>query len=130
MAAYYFVAATVMTLVPILIVFKTFIERIREQPENMNQIMPRFMMWVAIIEALPIMLIVLGFTALKPVSQLADLYLPGAIILLTFLFAIVFILMQSFVDIEVDTRQFRMISMALVVGIPLVSIIGLSLMLP
>jgi len=130
MGAYYFVAATLIAVIPLLILFKVIIEKIRENPEKQAYFLTRFILGVALIESLPIVLVVLGFINLERVKDISELYLPGAIILLSLVFALIFISLQRINDAEVNTGQFRILALAFLSAIPMVSLISLMLMLP
>src|SRR5690625_78192 len=130
MVAYYFVAATLLAIIPVLVVFKITIEKLREHPEDRGQLLTRFFILVFGIEVLPIVLVILGSINQERVSDISDLYVPGLIIILAYIFAYIFITMQRINDTEVDTRMFRIIAFALASAIPIVSIVMLITMLP
>lgn len=130
MGVYYFVAASLLAVIPILGVFKVVIGKIQENPAEYQQGMQRFILFTALIEVLPILLIILGFMRLEQVQSITELYLPAAIIIFSYIFAMIFISLQRMNDAEIDTRQFRVIALALVGAIPIVSIVAIFLMLP
>ena len=130
MVAYYFVAATLLAIIPILVVFKITIEKLRENPEDREQLFTRFFILVFGIEVLPIILVILGNINQEKVSDISELYVPGLTIILAYVFAYIFITMQRINDTEVDTRMFRIIAFALTSAIPIVSIVMLITMLP
>src|SRR5690625_1061351 len=111
MVAYYFVAATLLAIIPILVVFKITIEKLRENPEDREQLFTRFFILVFGIEVLPIILVILGNINQEKVSDISELYVPGLTIILAYVFAYIFITMQRINDTEVDTRMFRIIAL-------------------
>src|SRR5690625_6917735 len=100
MVAYYFVAATLLAIIPVLVVFKITIEKLREHPEDRGQLLTRFFIFVFGIEVLPIVLVVLGSINQERVSDISELYVPGLIIILAYIFAYIFITMQRINDTE------------------------------
>lgn len=134
MSPYAFVVAAVLAVLPILILFKIMIERIKENPENIGKIQVQFFIGVALSEILPLILIVYGFANIETVASAEEIYLPIIITLLMVGFANFFIFLQRLVDVEEDMKNaiftFSAISMALTSSIPIVSILALFTMMP
>lgn len=134
MNPYIFVIATVLAIVPLLIIFKVSIERIKEEPTHAGKAQQHFMIGAALSEIIPIIIIIYGFANITSVEAINELYLPGIIVLLLTSVSGFFIFLQSLVDVKEETKQvvtsFTMISLALMTSIPIVSIVGLVLMMP
>lgn len=129
MVAYFFVAATLSAVIPILFAFKMTIDRIRKKPQYQQQWISRFIMTVAMIELMPIILFVLGFLNMETGYTMAELTVPMAIIILTLVMGLIFIYVQRMNDDDVSTGMFRWISFAFVSVIPIISIVGVVYML-
>ncbi|GAA0441968.1 MAG: hypothetical protein ACQEWU_12925 [Bacillota bacterium] len=134
MIPYVFVAAAAFAVFPILILFKINVEKLKKDPRQQGKVQTNMMLGVAISEAIPIILIIYGFSKLAPVSDVSTLYVPGIIIVFFMLFAAFFIFMQRKVDVEENSKSavnnFSMISLMLTMAIPLISVISLFLMVP
>lgn len=134
MIPYVFLAATVISIVPILIIFKSSLEKIKLDPENRPQITVQFLIGVALSELIPIGLLIYGFTQASPVADMQELMLPGLIIILVTGVANFFIFLQKKVDMEEEVtpavQLFSLISSSVVNAVPIVSIVALVTMLP
>ncbi|HLR61520.1 MAG TPA: hypothetical protein VK097_03665 [Lentibacillus sp.] len=132
--AYVFVAAALLAVIPIVVLFKINLEKIRENPERFKKIQTHFFIRVAIAEVIPILLIVFGLANAAPVIIPEDLYIPGLIIVLLMGFGVLFMNLQKNVDVEVESkkavRKFAMIAIPLVMFIPIASLVGLVSMMP
>lgn len=134
MIPYIFVGATIFAIIPILIIFKILIGKVKENPNQTSMFLSHFLVGAALSETIPIILIIYGFVNLTPVDHIDDLYMPAIIILLTIGAAIFFILLQKSVDTDdrnkASVNQFIILSLALTFAIPFISIIALMLMIP
>lgn len=134
MSPYIFVVAVILAIIPMLILFKLSMERIKDDPEQIAKVQTHFLIGAALSEAIPIILIVYGFANLTPVNNVQELYMPGIIILLIVSASLFFIMLQRAVNIEEDVKgiinQFVIISLGITNAIPMVSIIALFLMIP
>lgn len=134
MSPYVFVIATLVAIIPILIIFKISIERIKEDQSIAQKAQIQFMVGAALSEIIPIIIIVYAFTNKAFVQSIEELYIPGIIILLAMGISSFFILLQRFVDVDQDIKlivnQFTFLSLAMTASLPVVSIVGLFLMMP
>lgn len=134
MSPYVFVLATIVAIIPILIIFKVSMERIKENPKNRGKVTIHFFIGVALSEIVPIILVVYGFSNISPVQTINELYVPGLIILLMMGFAAFFIFLQRMTDVDEELKDvttiFAMIGLALTNAIPIMSIVALVTMLP
>lgn len=129
MVAYYFVAATLIAVIPILVVFKITIERIRQNPDELKQLFQKFILSIAVIDMLPILFTILGFVHLEPGYDIADVVTPTLIVMVTYIVAVVFIFIQRINDIEIDTSAFRRMSLSFITPFPLIALIGFWMMI-
>jgi F0F1-type ATP synthase membrane subunit c/vacuolar-type H+-ATPase subunit K len=131
---YIFVAAAALAVIPILILFKVNVEKLKENPEVRGKVQTNFMIGVAVSEAIPIILIVFGFVNMEPVGSMEELYIPGLIIMFIMAFSVFFIFLQKNVGVDTATKAvinaFSIVSIPLSTAIPLISLIGLLLMAP
>ena len=134
MSPYVFVIATVLALIPILIIFKVSIERIKEDNKIAQKAQLHFMIGAALSEIIPIIIIIYGFNNLTAVESIDELYVPGIIILLAMGISSFFILLQRIVDVNQDIKaivnQFTFLSLAMTASLPIISMISLVLMMP
>lgn len=134
MSPYLFVMATIVSVIPILFIFKITVERMKDDPSLIQKAQIQFFLWVAILEIIPIILIIYGMANIESVSRIEELYMPGIIILLVSGFAALFIFLQRTFDVEEDLKEtmnmFAMISLAMTNAIPIMSIVSLFLMMP
>ncbi|UJL45949.1 hypothetical protein KFZ58_16510 [Virgibacillus sp. NKC19-16] len=134
MMAYIFVAAAVLAVIPILVLFKVNMEKLKEDPGQRNKVQSHFMIGVAVSEVIPLILLVFGFMGTNQVDSMSELYIPGLIILLLMGFAAFFIFLQRKVDVNPETKDtinsFAAISAALVNAIPIVALVALFMMAP
>ena len=133
-AAYFFMIASIMAVISILIVFKIFIDKIKITPEKRGILQSKFFIGVAIAEAIPIILIVFGFMASQPVTSMNELLVPGIVIILSMAFAPFFIFLQSKVDVTEESRaavsSFVAIGSMLTLSIPIISLVALFKLMP
>lgn len=134
MSPYFFVLPTVIAILPILFIFKISVERLKEDPNNFQKAYVQFLIWTAIFEVIPILLIVFAFMKTEPVANISDLYMPGLIIILTSSFAAFFVFLQMKVDVVEDSKEviqrLSFLAFMMMQAIPLVSIVGLLTMMP
>lgn len=132
--AYYFAFAAILAVISILLVFKNSLEKLKENPEDYGSIQTKFFIGLAIAEALPLVLIVLGLANASTASSIEELYIPGAIVIFSMLFAAFFIFLQRSVGVPEEAKQkvthFSTLGLMLVNAIPIVSLVGLFLMMP
>lgn len=132
--AYLFVAAAALAVIPILFFFKISMEELKENPSEKNKIQANFFKWVAISEALPILLIVLGIMNLNSVSSIEELYSPGLIVVVLMVVAVLFIFLQKSIgvpqEVKVFVKTFAMIGLIITNAIPLVAIVFMVMMIP
>ena len=132
-AAYMFMFASILAVFSILIVFKIFIDKIKQTPEDRNALQTKFFIGVAMAETVPLILIVFGFVTSTPVASISDLLLPAIVIVLSMAFAPFFIFLQTRLDITKETKSIvntsALIGTAMTLSLPIISLIGLLLQL-
>lgn len=134
MSPYLFVIASALGVLPILIIFKISMERIKEEPKNARTAQLHFMLGATLSDIIPIIIIIYSFTNIAPVKEIDELYLPGIIILTLVGISAFFILLQRIVDVSEEIKpivtSFTSISLALMASVPIISIVGLVMMIP
>src|SRR5690625_3084335 len=134
MGPYIFVIATIVAIIPILIISKIAMGRIKENPEQREKIYSQFFIGIALSETIPLILIVYGFANLSIVASIKELYVPGLIIILFTIVAAFFIFLQRAVDVTEDIKgmvtTFSFIALAMITAIPIISIVALFSMIP
>lgn len=128
MAPYVFMLATVINVVPIVFLFKVLINRLKEDTSLKNSIMTKFFIGVAMIEVIPILLIVYGMMDQEK-YPMSEMVVPGAVVLLMMGLAGIAILLQRRIDVPAEAKEtvntFTFIALALAMSIPIISIVGL-----
>ncbi|MFA1822488.1 hypothetical protein ACDX78_20390 [Virgibacillus oceani] len=131
---YIFVAAAVLAVIPIIILFKVNVEKLKENPESQGKVQTNFMIGIAVSEVIPLILIIFGFVNMEQAASIEELFIPGLIVLFTIAFSIFFIFLQKNVGVDPATKKvinsFSMVSIPLSTAIPTVSLIALFLMAP
>lgn len=136
MSPYIFVAAAVIAVIPMLIIFKVTIERIKEDtsPETRKKATTHFFIGVFLSEVIPLILFIYGFANLAPADRIEDLFVPGLIIILTMVISGFFIFLQRTFDVPAELKDqlnvFATIGFAVTNTIPILTIVGLVMMIP
>lgn len=133
MSPYIFVLATVIALIPLLIIFKVFIDKLKENPEAREKITVRFIIGAALSEVIPILLIIYAFVQKQTVQGFDEILMPILIILLLVGVAIFFIFLQKKIGVSKDSKKAVSHFISLVIlfinTIPLLALVGLFMML-
>lgn len=128
MAPYVFMLATVINVVPIVFLFKVLISRLKEDTSLRHSITTKFFIGVAMIEVIPILLIVYGMMDQEK-YPMSEMVIPGAVILLMMGLAGIAILLQRRIDVPAEAKEtvntFTFVALALAMSIPIISIVGL-----
>src|SRR5690625_1543711 len=95
---YIFVAASIISVLLVVILFKITIKKIKEDPKAAGHAQTRFFIGVAISEIIPIILIAYGMMNIEQVTDITELYVPGLIIILTVAIALFFVILQKAVS--------------------------------
>lgn len=133
-AAYLFMFAAVIAALSILTVYRIFIGKVKQHPDDRPKLLSQFMIRVAISETLPLILLVLAFMNIETVTNINELYLPGLVVLITMAFVPFFIFLQTKVDVTEETKSAVKHSSYLAIGlamaIPISSFVGLITLMP
>jgi F0F1-type ATP synthase membrane subunit c/vacuolar-type H+-ATPase subunit K len=128
------VLASIIAVVGILTFFKRNLEKIKENPEMTGKHQTNLFIGAAISEAIPIVLIIIGFVNMAPVGSVDELVVPFTIIIGLIVFAIIYIFLQSRIDVDENAkfvvRSFGIITAGLVNAIPIISLVMLIMMVP
>lgn len=128
MGLYIFVLAAALAVFGILIMYKKNVERLKEDPSQVGEVHKSFFMSTAVIEALPIVLLILGIVNVEPVPM-EDIYLPAIIIVMLAAFSIFFIFLQRAVGTDEDSKpvvnNFSMIAIMMSNAIPIIALVFL-----
>src|SRR5699024_128001 len=82
MNAYIFVAAAVFSVIPFSIVFKVHINKLIEDPDQINTIFRNFFIGVALTKIVPVILLVYGIIKLTDGVEMSTLYIPWLLIII------------------------------------------------
>ncbi|MBU5465303.1 hypothetical protein KQI49_00485 [Virgibacillus sp. MSJ-26] len=134
MSMHFFAAAVALSVLPIAIIFKISMDRLKENPEERFSIQQKFFIWVFISEIIPIILVVFGFVNMAPAETINDMLVPAIIIVAITLFGVVFIFLQRLVDVPADMKEmmttFTLIGISLMFSMPIISTVAFFSMLP
>ncbi|MGJ9458156.1 hypothetical protein [Oceanobacillus sp. CF4.6] len=126
MSPYLFTAAAIIAVIGIIMVFKINMDKIKENPEQLEKVQTNFFIGVALCESIPIILIVFALINAEPVPM-EELYIPAAIVMMMMVFAAFFIFLQRNVDVAEDQKQrvnnFSLIALMLANAIPIVALV-------
>ncbi|WP_231889804.1 hypothetical protein [Oceanobacillus sp. Castelsardo] len=128
------VLAAAIAAIGILFFFKRNLEKIKENPAMIEKYQTKLFIGSAISEAIPIVLIIIGFVNIEPIGSVDELIVPFTIIIGLIVFAIIYIFLQSRIDVDENAksvvRNFGLISIGLVIAIPVISLVMLLMMVP
>lgn len=128
------VLAAAIAVLGIVFTFKRNVDTLKQQPELLQKCQQNLFIGSAISEAIPIVLIVLGFTQMESVYSLNELYVPFTIVFGLILFSISYILLQTKIDVDEDSKgvvfSFGMIAIGLANAIPIIAVVMLFMMIP
>jgi F0F1-type ATP synthase membrane subunit c/vacuolar-type H+-ATPase subunit K len=128
MGLYIFVIAAAIAVIGILLIFKRQVEQIKEDPSRVGVAQQNFFIGTAIIEIVPILLLIYGIVNLETVP-VEEIYVPVVIVALLMVFSVFFILLQRAVDVDEESKQpvttFSFVAIAMANAIPLIAIVFL-----
>ncbi|MCT1905343.1 hypothetical protein [Oceanobacillus sojae] len=134
MYLYIFVLAAVIAVLGIIRVFRSTVDNMLTEPEKVQQYMSGFFTKVALVEFLPIILVILGFVFLQGEQlEMADVYVPIAIIVILIIFNMFYVFSQRSPagNVEQDMKQriqtLIFLTIALANSIPFIAIIFIIL---
>ena len=131
---HFFESDVSLSVLPIAIIFKISMDRLKENPEERFSIQQKFFIWVFISEIIPIILVVFGFVNMAPAETINDMLVPAIIIVAITLFGVVFIFLQRLVDVPADMKEmmttFTLIGISLMFSMPIISTVAFFSMLP
>lgn len=133
MGVYYFVVAAAIAALGISLLFKMNVDKVKADPEQIGIAQRNFFIGVMGIEAMPIILLILGIVTAEPVQSVEELYLPAILIVMFLAFAIFFILLQRSVGVSDDSKAavntFSVIALALASSIPIIALVFLFILM-
>src|SRR5690625_4645007 len=77
---YLFVAAALLAVIPIIIIFQKSMQRLKEHPKDYPQVQRRFFIGSAISKILPVIIIIFGILRMPSGIEISRLYIPWLII--------------------------------------------------
>jgi|SRR5699024_217792 len=132
MSTYFFTAAAFFSVAPLLVLFKINAEKVKEEPDNFNEIQKRFFISVSVSKIIPALLIIMGITQMNKVA-VDQLIIPWIIILFILVYGIYYILSFKRLPLKGDPKLAvnTLVNLALpfIFSIPLMSAVFLFLMM-
>ena len=132
MSAYIFVIASILSVVPVILILKMTVKQLIENPDDINQIFKRFYTYIALSKIAPVVLLIIGMVNIEKGVEISSLYVPLAIILLVVTYALSFISSQKSLNIEENTQDkitlLATTSRPLILSIPVMSVIFIFMM--
>lgn len=133
MGPYIYVLIAALGIFPLLIVYKITMERIKSGEGSIEQAQMKFFLWVAIVEILPIILLVFAMSSTETVASFDEVMVPGLLVLVFMGVGSLFTLLQGVTDTPADVKGrvkiFSLIGMSFVNAMPIISIVGLITMI-
>lgn len=134
MGLYIYVAAAALAVIGILSVYKINIEKIKKDPEEAAKIQQNFFIGVAISEALPIVLLIIGMMNMQPVQSMEELYFPVIITAALMIYAVFFIFLHRNAgtddDAKAAVRPFSYVALAVTMSIPVIALVFIFMAAP
>lgn len=131
---YVFIIASIIAIFSILTIFKIQLKKLKADPDNMQKIQLTFFIGIAIAELIPVVLLFYGIMNITPVAALSELYVPTFIILAAMALGSFFVYLQTKADVSEDAKSlvtsFAFVANAVAMSIPIISLVGLFMMLP
>src|SRR5699024_2608142 len=125
--AYIFTLASIIPIIGIAILFKLTLTKLVSNTETVPNIISRFFITVAIIEIIPIILIVYGFANLETAASIEEVLVTAIILILVLVAGYLFVFLQKKFTIESTNEESESASQIQV--LPLI-VIGLMSALP
>lgn len=134
LSPFMYVIISAIAVFPVAIAFKVIIEKVKSNQMVYERAVTVFFLTVAIIEIIPILLVVYSFSQHATVAGMDELIVPGLLVLVFMAVGAFFIFLQGKVGVPEEERQqltiFSLIAISLSNAIPIISIVGLLMMLP
>lgn len=80
MNVYIFVAAALLAVIPVVIVFKNCVNQLKKDPHTMKTVQKKFFIGAALSKIVPAILLMYGIIKMTPVASISTLFIPWAII--------------------------------------------------
>lgn len=91
MAIYLFTGAAIFSVIPLLILVKIYMEKVKQDPHNFNELQKKFFIRILISKIFPTLLLVLAMTQMENIHR-AQAIIPWLIILFVLIYGIYYIL--------------------------------------
>lgn len=92
---YMFVAAALLSVIPVLVIFKVFLNRLKEDPYQMARVQKNFFIGVAMTKILPVILLILAIFRMPSGISMERLYVPWILIGVTMIGGFIYVSMQK-----------------------------------
>lgn len=101
---YVFVVAALISVIPILVIFKVSLEQLKEDPQQMPRVQKRFFIGAALSKILPAILLILGIIKMPSGIGMSHLYIPWIIIVAVVIYGFYFVSTQKKLNVERDAQ--------------------------
>ena len=91
MNVYIFVAAALLAVVPVVVIFKKCVDQLKQDPHSMKKVQKQFFIGAALSKIVPAILLMYGIIKMTPVDAVSKLFIPWAIIGATVIGSLVYI---------------------------------------
>jgi len=129
---YFFVVAALISVIPILVIFKQNVNKLIDEPQQFPQVQKRFFIGAAISKILPVIIIILGMLRMPSGLDISRLYIPWLIIIAVVIFGFFYVSSPKKLDAERDVKiavnTLITITRPHLFTIPIMSIVFLFLM--
>jgi|SRR5690625_730680 len=129
---YLFVSAAVLAVIPTVIIFKVLSNRLKEQPEQYNQVQKHLFIGVAMSKIVPVIILIFAILRMPSGIELNRLFIPWLIIFITVIVSFMYITSQKKLSLQPHAQRavntLVTITRPHLFSIPLMAVIFLYLM--
>lgn len=126
MYLFMFAAAAILAVLGIITVFKINLDKVKENPEQIEKAQTNFFIGTAVSEAIPLILIIFAFANTEPVA-IEEIYIPAFIVILTMVVGTIFIFLQRKIDVAEENKQevnrLSMLALPMTNAIPIIALV-------
>src|SRR5699024_6032749 len=130
---YIFVVAALLAVVPVVVIFKKCVDKLKEDPYSMNKIQKQFFIGVELSKIVPAILLVYGIIKMTAVESVSKVFIPWAIIGATVIGSLLYIGSQKDPegnkDVKYTVNTLVTITRPHVFTVPLMAVVFMFLML-
>lgn len=133
MNVYIFVVAALLAVLPVVVVFKKCVDKLKKDPHSMKKVQKQFFIGAAMSKIVPAILLMYGIIKMTPVDSISTLFIPWAIIGGTVIGSLIYIGSQKDPegnkDVKYTVNTLVTITRPHLFTVPLMAVVFMALML-